>query len=170
MYSSRPSHEGCRPLSCGSTTMPRTPWRTTPWRPASTRCEAVAFCVLLFAWPLLTHARRTPLPNPSQIQSSCNLTKQMQAKKAKKSLNIIHIGNICERPFPVNFRARLKKLVKSPVWLYCGAGCVVWGHSCLLLGRARVNCVTICSTLIDLRVYSCVLSCACHLCEGQDVQ
>jgi len=33
------------------------------------------------------------------MQSSCNLTKQMQAKKAKKSLNIIHIGNICERPF-----------------------------------------------------------------------
>jgi hypothetical protein len=30
-----------------------------------------------------------------KYQSSCNLTKQIQAKKAKKSLNIIHIGNIC---------------------------------------------------------------------------
>jgi len=31
-----------------------------------------------------------------KYQSSCNLTKQIEAKKAKKSLNIIHIGNICK--------------------------------------------------------------------------
>ena len=30
-----------------------------------------------------------------KYQSSCNLVKQAQARKAKKSLNIIHIGNIC---------------------------------------------------------------------------
>eukprot|EP00287_Rhodomonas_sp_CCMP768_P004031 CAMPEP_0196725782 /NCGR_PEP_ID=MMETSP1091-20130531/7224_1 /TAXON_ID=302021 /ORGANISM="Rhodomonas sp., Strain CCMP768" /LENGTH=52 /DNA_ID=CAMNT_0042068097 /DNA_START=57 /DNA_END=215 /DNA_ORIENTATION=+ len=29
-----------------------------------------------------------------KYQSSCNLTKQADAKKARKSLNIIHIGNI----------------------------------------------------------------------------
>jgi hypothetical protein len=34
-----------------------------------------------------------------KYQASCNLTKQAQAKKAKKSLNIIHIGNICMYPY-----------------------------------------------------------------------
>eukprot|EP00282_Hemiselmis_andersenii_P010234 CAMPEP_0114134366 /NCGR_PEP_ID=MMETSP0043_2-20121206/14114_1 /TAXON_ID=464988 /ORGANISM="Hemiselmis andersenii, Strain CCMP644" /LENGTH=58 /DNA_ID=CAMNT_0001227991 /DNA_START=41 /DNA_END=217 /DNA_ORIENTATION=+ len=29
-----------------------------------------------------------------KYQSSCNLTRQEEAKKDKKSLNIIHIGNI----------------------------------------------------------------------------
>ena len=33
-----------------------------------------------------------------KYQSSCNLVKQAQARKAKKSLNIIHIGNICAFP------------------------------------------------------------------------
>jgi len=37
---------------------------------------------------------RKEMMSACKLQSSCNLTKQADAKKAKKSLNIIHIGNI----------------------------------------------------------------------------
>ena len=41
-------------------------------------------------------------------QSSCNLIRQDQAKKSKKSLNIIHIGNICKFYFILALSMRIK--------------------------------------------------------------
>ena len=105
-------HEGSS-LSCGSTRLPRTRSRSTPWRLASTRCVArerhllrsritlhlsrvrpnLGYCI-----SSLTTAPLPSLPTPNALQSSCNLTKQAHAVKSKKSLNIIHIGNICKFP------------------------------------------------------------------------
>lgn len=59
---------------------------TGPWR-------VVRACLRTECW-----AKAWRLSDASPPQSSCNLTVQAEAKKAKKSLNIIHIGNICEPP------------------------------------------------------------------------
>eukprot|EP00291_Cryptomonas_curvata_P025583 CAMPEP_0172175934 /NCGR_PEP_ID=MMETSP1050-20130122/14516_1 /TAXON_ID=233186 /ORGANISM="Cryptomonas curvata, Strain CCAP979/52" /LENGTH=60 /DNA_ID=CAMNT_0012848117 /DNA_START=17 /DNA_END=199 /DNA_ORIENTATION=+ len=58
------------------------------------------FHVLAMLWEEESHlseaqreVRKAAL-DACKYQSSCNLIRQDEAKKAKKSLNIIHIGNI----------------------------------------------------------------------------
>lgn len=53
---------------------------------------------LVYCISSLTTAPLPSLLTPNALQSSCNLTKQAHAVKSKKSLNIIHIGNICKFP------------------------------------------------------------------------
>ncbi len=75
--------------------------RGTRWE-AAWPCICLA-CVRILAIAFapsyhLTTAPLPSLPTPNALQSSCNLTKQAHAVKSKKSLNIIHIGNICKFP------------------------------------------------------------------------